>query len=452
MALTLYNTATRQKEKFEPLKPERVSFYTCGPTVYAPAHIGNLRTFVTSDLCRRTLKWNGYEVRAVMNVTDVDDKTIKGSEVAGVTLADFTKQHEKVFLADLKRLNVELPDAIPHATEYIPAMVAMIEMLISRGAAYAATDGIYFKISSFPRYGALAKLMTDREIKSRIDNDEYDKENAADFALWKFEPAEAEVAWDAPFGRGRPGWHIECSAMIRATLGDTIDIHLGGTDLIFPHHENEIAQSESVTGAPLARFWLHSAFVNVAENKMSKSLNNILTLKNLAEKNFSPLAYRYLLLTAHYRSLLNFTWESLGGAAAADQKLRQRVIDLVQPSMSSQEGQLLTDYLNKFTEAINDDLNLPVAVSIIWQLLDDHSPAPNDVLATLLEFDKVLGLDLISATQPLEIPPEVIQLLARREAARVAHDFVSADKIRQQIKNLGYSIDDTETGAKLKKF
>ena len=450
MALTLYNTATRQKKVFETLKPGPVSFYTCGPTVYAPAHIGNLRTFVTSDWWRRVFKWNGFEVKAVMNVTDVDDKTIKGSEIAGVTLANFTSQYEKIFFVDLERLNIELPSAIPHATEYIPEMIKMIKTLIERGTAYIATDGVYFKIKSFSRYGELAKLSVMKETISRINNDEYSKETAIDFALWKFEPTTVEVAWDAPFGRGRPGWHIECSAMIRAVLGDTIDIHLGGTDLIFPHHENEIAQSESANGATLARFWLHSAFVNVVGAKMSKSLGNIITLKNLAEKNISPLVYRYLLLTVHYRTLLNFTGESLFGANTAYQKLLNQVADLalVEPTTS---GTPIPEYLNKFTEVVNDDLNLPVAISVVWRLLDYHSILPADTLATIIEFDKVLGLDLNSATQPLELPPLVKQLLTDREVARQAGDFTHADTLRQQIEANGYIIEDTAHGPKLRK-
>lgn len=451
MALTLYNTATRQSQVFEPLKPGQVSFYTCGPTVYAPAHVGNLRTFVTSDWWRRVLKWNGYQVTTVMNVTDVDDKTIKGSETAGISLSAFTNQYEKGFFVDLGRLNIEPPSATPHATEYIPAMIELIKILLAKDFAYQADDGIYFRVVKFLKYGQLAQIdLGAAGTKSRINNDEYDKETPADFVLWKFESPAAEVAWDAPFGRGRPGWHIECSAMIRAVLGDTIDIHLGGTDLIFPHHTNEIAQSESATGRPLARFWLHSAFITVDGQKMAKSLGNIITLKNLAEKNISPLAYRYLLLTAHYRAILNFTWESLTAADTACRKLRQRLADLA-ATTSDFSGSPIPEYLNKFSEAINDDLNLPIALSVVWQLLNDHFPPPVNILATILEFDKVLGLDLISATQPLDVSSPVKQLLTDRESARQVGDWPLADSLRQQIETHGYTIEDTPEGPRLKK-
>lgn len=350
----------------------------------------------------------------------------------------------------------------------------MIKILLDKDFAYQAEDGIYFRVAKADKYGGLAQLNLESiKTQSRIKTDQYDKETPNDFALWKFwQASDGEVGWDADFGegrpasatlrRGRPGWHIECSAMISAVLGATIDIHLGGIDLIFPHHTNEIAQSEAVTGQPLANFWSHVAFVNMNDSKMAKSEGNVITLADLVARDFSPLAYRYWLLSAHYRTTINFSWEALEGAATALKKLQNHVADLalqtqsVRHSMSHNQ-----EYLDKFTEAINNDLNLPVALSIVWQLLDDQAVAPADpskefvragTLATILEFDKVLGLDLISATKLADIPEEIKNLLTERESARLAGDFPRADHLREQITTTGYTIDDTPTGPKLRKI
>ncbi|MFH1170838.1 MAG: cysteine--tRNA ligase, partial [Candidatus Vogelbacteria bacterium] len=326
MALKLFNTLIHEVTLFQPLQAGVVTMYTCGPTVYAPAHIGNLRTFVVSDWWRRTLEWSGYQVESAMNVTDVDDKTIKSSQATGLPLLSFTSQYEKTFFADLKSLNIERPEVIPHATEYIKKMIEMIEILLAKNFAYQAEDGIYFRIDKSTNYGALAGLKKGLATQSRVKSDEYDKETLNDFALWKFwQESDGEAGWETPFGKGRPGWHIECSAMIRAVLGDTIDLHLGGTDLIFPHHTNEIAQSEAVTGKPLANHWLHIAFVNMAGDKMAKSEGNVVTLAELAARGIPPLVYRYWLLSAHYRTLMNFSWETLEGSATAFKKLQNRI-------------------------------------------------------------------------------------------------------------------------------
>ena len=437
--------------------------YTCGPTVYAPTHLGNLRTFVTGDWLRRVFEWNGYQVTTAMNITDVDDKTIKGSQAAGWPLLSFTKQYEKTFFADLESLNVEPANRRPHATEYIEPMIEMIKILLAKVFAYQAEDGVYFRVAKAPEYGKLAQLnLGSIRTQSRIRVDQYDKETPGDFALWKFwQVSDGEVGWPAPFGRGRPGWHIECSAMIRAVLGATIDIHLGGTDLIFPHHTNEIAQSEAVTGKTLANRWCHVAFVNMAGGKMAKSEGNVVTLAGIAARGLPPLAYRYWLLSAHYRTTINFTWEALDGAAGALKKLQNRLADLAdvqhsvldkKPSVSDKVGTPVDKYLNKFTEAINNDLNLPVALSVVWQLLDDHSPAPADILATILEFDKVLGLDLISATKLVDIPETVKKLVAEREMARQKQNWQLADNLRQEISKFGYHLEDTPIGPKLRKI
>ena len=461
MALTsplqIYNTLRRKIVPFHSLRSEEVAMYTCGPTVYAPAHIGNLRTFVVSDWLRRVLEWNNYQVTAVMNVTDVDDKTIKGSRAAGVPLPSFTKPFEETFFADLDSLNIERPTHTPLATEYIKPIIEMIDILLQRDLAYQAVDGIYFRVAKAKDYGALAQLkFNPTATQSRIGSDQYDKEAASDFALWKFwQAADGEVGWEAPFGRGRPGWHIECSAMIRTLLGDTIDFHLGGTDLIFPHHTNEMAQSEAVTGRPLANHWLHIAFVNMANSKMAKSKGNIITLAEIIVRGVPSLAYRYWLLSAHYRTVMNFSWEALAGAANSLRRLRHYVFDLSEKNKSGgKTGIINQEYLSKFTEAINDDLNLPVALSIVWQLLGDYSPASPDMLTTILEFDKVLGFDLASATEPevfSEIPNEVKQLVIDRESAREVNDFSRADSLRQEITTAGYAIEDTPEGPRLRK-
>ena len=435
MALTFFNSLSGTKERFASLRPPTVSFYTCGPTVYAPPHIGNLRTFVTSDLLRRTLERFGLTVRQVINITDVDDKTIAGAAAAGLSLVDFTRRYEQMFLDDLDALNVLRPAALPRATEFIDQMIVLIKKMLERGIAYQAEDGIYFKIASFPRYGQFRSL-------TGLPTDE------GDFALWKFyKPEDGEVGWDASFGRGpaaagrgRPGWHIECSAMIAATLGEQIDLHLGGTDLIFPHHENENAQSESLNGQPLARFWLHSAFMMIEGEKMAKSLGNALGLADLSTKKFPPINYRYLLLTVHYRTLLNFTWGSLTAAAKAYEKLQGLVSEWA--SAGPTEGQVIESYKQRFDHALEDDLNLPQALAVTWEVTKDDRVKRRDKLATLLNFDQVLGLNLTNVAKPVEIPPAVAELIKERNQARQNKDWSLADKLRAQIEALGYKVKD----------
>lgn len=366
--IKLYNTLTRQKEVFTPPPGERaVSIYACGPTVYDYAHIGNLRTYIFNDILRRVLAFNNYEVQQVMNITDVDDKTIKASREQNIPLPEYTKKFEDLFWQDLAKLNILKPNITPHATEYINSMIALIEALLAKKAAYIAPDGLYFDIREAKNYGALSGRLGAQS----ASGDE-------NFALWKFEKDEdAGVAWDAPFGRGRPGWHIECSAMISATLGQTVDIHTGGTDLIFPHHENELAQSEMAHDAPLARYWLHGGFMNVQDEKMSKSLNNFITLRSLEEKNISPLAYRYWLLQAKYRTTINFTWEAIQAAQTGYERLKKKIENLPEGEEVNQ------DLKRQFLEAINDDLNTAKALTIL-----------PDCKKTWREFEKVLGLGL----------------------------------------------------------
>ncbi|HEY4524335.1 MAG TPA: cysteine--tRNA ligase [Candidatus Paceibacterota bacterium] len=436
MALTFFNTLTAKTEVFVPLAPPVVSFYTCGPTVYAPPHLGNLRTFATGDWLRRTLSRFGYTVRQVINITDVDDKTIAGAQAANLTLKDFTERYEQMFLADLAALNILRPAALPKATDFVGQMIILIENLLKKGSAYQTDDGIYFKIVAFPDYGRLAKL-------AKIKTNETDQ---ADFALWKFyKPSDGPTVWAAPFGRGRPGWHIECSAMIAAALGEQIDLHLGGTDLIFPHHENERAQSESLSGRPLARYWLHSAFVTMAEEKMAKSADNVIRLTDLVEKKISPFAYRYLLLTVHYRTLLNFSWTALAAAARAYEKLQTLVTEWADAGV----GAVLKNYEQKFNQALAADLNLPQTLAVVWEMIKDDKQKRRDKLATLIDFDQVLGLNLETPAAAPEIPETVRTLVAQRETARQQADWPAADQLRQRIATLGYAVKDTAAGTQI---
>ncbi len=434
MALKLYNTLTRSEQEFT--ADGAVKIYACGPTVYAPVHLGNWRSFIFNDWLRRALTYLGYTVKFVTNITDVDDKTIKGAHEAGISLAEFTKKYEEVYLAERGELNLLEPDALPHATEFVPAMIKLIETLMTKGLAYQAEDGVYFAINKSEDYGKLAG--------------NFDPEG--DFALWKLHKAEdGDVSWDSPWGKGRPGWHLECSAMIKETLGETIDIHVGGSDLIFPHHTNEIAQSEGASGKTLAKFWLHGGFLNIAEEKMSKSLGNIFTLTDLKEKGFSPLAYRYFLLSTHYRKIANFTWEALEGAQTAYQKLLNTVSDLVDSKGDSREDLVSPDWNQKFVSCLEDDLNLPQTLALVWELIKDENIAPADKLATLLKWDQVFGLNLAASTHAAPIPENVQKLVADRELARQNNDWTKADELRAEISKLGYTVEDKSDGPRVRK-
>ena len=394
MALKLFNTLGRELQEFKPLKPSQVGLYTCGPTVYNYAHIGNYRSYVFADILKRVLQYNGYAVNHVMNITDVDDKTIRDSQAAGKNLKEFTEFYTEAFFADLKNLNVLPADKYPKASEYINEMVAIILQLIDKGCAYKTDSGdVYFKIDQMPDYGKLANLKLDAQktnAAGRIKTDEYDKDSAQDFALWKaWDEADGEVFWQTDLGKGRPGWHIECSAMSIKNLGASFDIHTGGVDNIFPHHENEIAQSECSTGQHFVNYWLHNEHILVDGKKMAKSAGNFIFISHLVAKEFSPLAYRYLLLTAHYRTQLNFTWESLAGAATRLEKLKRRIASL------PDGGTVPADLKEQFLAKINNDLNTAQALALIPTainkgLLENEA----DEKAAWLEFDKVFGLNL----------------------------------------------------------
>ncbi len=443
MDIVIYNTLSRQKENFKPINPGKVTMYHCGPTVYNTPHIGNYRTFVMNDIIRRVFEYNNYKVDQVMNVTDVDDKTLRGSKEAGVSLLEFTRKYEKLFIEELQSLNILLPHHLTRATEYIDEMIKLISDLLAKDYAYIASDGVYLAIDKVKDYGKLAQLDLTKITKSRIANDDYNKENPRDFSLWKFKtPEDGDVSWQTPFGEGRPGWHIECSAMAMKVLGETIDIHSGGVDLLFPHHTNEIAQSQCSTGKTFVNYWIHGEFINISNEKMAKSAGNFFKLNDLVEKAISPLAYRYWLLTAHYRSPVNFTYE----AVSASQNALIKMIKIVMNYPKG--GSIITEYREKFLSYINDDLNAPKALALAWELINDNKQSDADKRATLVDFDRVFGLklDSVPETQNETIPEEIMALSEAREQARKAKDWEKADALRLEIENRGFTVSDNKDG------
>lgn len=447
MDITLFNTLSRSKEVFKPLVPGTVSMYTCGPTVYDTPHLGNYRTFTFNDLLRRTFEYNGYKVTHVMNVTDIDDKIITLSHGKMSELKELTSKYEKLFVFGMNSLNTLPPTNLTRATEYIQAMIDIVSELLANGSAYKTADGIYLSIEKSEGYGKLAHLDPKAFSKERIANDKYDKDNPRDFAVWKFTtPSDGDIAWDAPFGKGRPGWHIECSAMAMKILGPTMDIHTGGQDLMFPHHTNEIAQSEAATHKPFVRYWVHAAFMNMGDEKMSKSLGNIAKLESLVDESIAPVAYRYWLMTAHYRSPVNFTLETIRGAQSALIRLMAAVASL------PNGGTINTDYQKKFNTFINDDIDMPKAVALTHDLLKDAKVMPADKRATILDFDRVFGLGLAAAPQIKDdepVPEEIKALAEAREIARKAKDWKKSDALRAEIDARGYEVDDTPEGPRI---
>lgn len=446
--------------------------YCCGPTVYDYAHIGNWRTFVFADLVRRTLAFNGYAVNHVMNITDVEDKIIKRVAETKQPLREYVAQYEKAFMDDLKALNCQLPHYSPRATDYISEIVVLIEKLIERGIAYQAEDGsVYFSIEKYQgcgcTYGQLVKLNFDEmQPGERVKSDEYAKESLADFALWKSRvPEDGEVFWPSPWGEGRPGWHIECSAMSMKMLGPSFDLHLGGEDLVFPHHEDEIAQSEGADmqadGQRFVKCWLHGAHLLVEGKKMSKSLGNYFTLRDLLEKGFKGREVRYLMLSSHYRDTFNFTLEGLGGARTALARIDECVSKLRELAGTDSTSEAATESVleTRFSNALNDDLNISAAWGAVFDWVRDTNKQlaentinPNDAaaaLATWTRVDSVLGVGEDDATK---VPQVLIELMEARQAARKAKDFKRSDAIRDELKAEGWIIEDTPKGPKLKKL
>jgi len=475
MTLKLKNTLGNKIEEFVPIESGKVRMYTCGPTVYDFAHIGNFRAYVFEDLLRRWLKYRGYEVTQVMNLTDIDDKTIRASMSAGVSLDEYTAKFKKAFFEDIDTLMVERAEVYPEATKHIPQMVELVKALLEKGVAYRGADGsIYYSIDKFPEYGKLSGKRIDKNISgARIDNDEYEKEQAADFALWKaWDDSDGDVFWETELGKGRPGWHIECSAMSMEYLGESFDIHTGGEDNLFPHHENEIAQSEAATGKQFVRYWMHNAHLIVEGKKMSKSLGNFFTLRQLLDKGYSPLAIRYVLIATHYRQQLNFTFEGLDAATTALSRLaefRDMLESAPEGKSRAEVREALTRARDNFEASMDDDLNISGALGAVFELVrevnrfrDDGKLFTDDaheIIAFLHGFDRATGLlppkkQAEAEEITIELAGEVISIenaLKQRKIARQNKDWTTADAIRDAFAKAGLEVRDTPEGAKVKR-
>ena len=462
----IHNTLTNEIEEFQPLDPNEVRMYSCGPTVWNFAHIGNFRTFVFGDILRRYLRFKGYNLKHVMNLTDVDDRIISEASKLGITINNLTGRFIEVFWEDLDSLNCERPEIAPRTTEHIAEMIELIQTLIEKGHAYKSEGSVYYRISSFPEYGKLSNIRPEANLPSaseRIDADKYKKENAADFALWKAVAAADPHGWDAPFGRGRPGWHIQCSAMAMKYLGETFDIHTGGVDLQFPHHENEIAQSEGATGKPLAKYWLHGEFLQINDEKMSKSLDNVFTLRDIVEHGFSPLAIRYLLLSIPFDKPLNFTPENLQCARVTTERLHDFWRRLEEECLS--EGgcfdfqEKVKDFLAEFEAAMDDNLNTAVALAALHNLVREVNIALSlqalrcedrrVIVEAIEKFDSVFGI--FGELKKQILPAEIEKLIEQRKTARRNRNFVRADEIRDALCEQGIILEDAKDGVKWKK-
>jgi cysteinyl-tRNA synthetase len=446
--MKVFNSLSRKVEDFSPISDNTVRFYTCGPTVYNYAHIGNFRAYAFEDILRRVIQFNGMNVRQVMNLTDVDDKTIKGAISSGKALCDYTKTYKEAFFDDLKKLNIQSAEVYPAATDHIPEMIDLVSKLIEKGVAYQSEDkSVYFKVREFPGYGKLARIDFDNQrTGNRCASDEYDKENVGDFALWKaWEPSDGEVYWESPWGRGRPGWHIECSAMAMKYLGESFDLHTGGIDNLFPHHENEIAQAEAATGKQFVGTWMHCAHLRVNGQKMSKSLGNFFTLRDLIEKGFTGREIRYVLINAHYRSALNFAFDALEDA----RKSLARIDECVDKCTNGVIPDWAKVHIDNFTLAVNDDLNLPKAFASLFELVrETNSRGGNGVLGAFEKMDEVLGVIFFGKKEDVSIPEDVQKLLEERALARQNKDWARSDYLRDEIAKLGYTVKDSKEGQK----
>lgn len=469
--LRLFNTESRQKETFVPLSNKQVRMYTCGPTVYDFAHIGNFRTYVFEDLLRRTLKFFGYHVTQVMNLTDVEDKTIRGAIAQNLPLMQYTQPFKEAFFADLHTLHIEKVEHYPAATDYIADMIEMIQTLLDKGMAYYSADkSVYYPIKKFPRYGCLSHFhLHELEVgaSERISSDEYEKDNVADFVLWKaYDPTrDGPIFWESPFGPGRPGWHLECSTMAMKLLGETLDIHVGGIDNMFPHHENEIAQSEAYSGKKFVKLWMHSEHLIVDQKKMSKSLGNFFTLRDLLKKGYYGNQVRYMLLQTHYKTQLNFTFAGLDGAHSSlqrihafIQRLQEISVETPTPDVSSA---LLASTFQQFSTALADDLNISSALASLFDLIREVNALCDEqkidkgqaeaILVLLHRFNEVLGIMNFSKGEEV-IPESVQKAFEKRLEARKTKNWALSDALRDDILKEGYLIEDTPQGARLKKM
>jgi cysteinyl-tRNA synthetase len=466
-AIQLYDTMSRAVGPIQPIAPPKVTLYVCGPTIYNYGHIGNFRTYVAVDLLRRALRHFGFKVDHVMQFTDVDDKTIRGSQAANVPLKQFTETYRKAFLEDAATLHIEIPERTPNATDFIPAMIDLVQKLIKNGSAYVSDDGsVYFRIAAFPRYGCLCHLDLENLVAgARVNQDEYSKEGVGDFVLWKkWVAADGDVGWESPWGKGRPGWHLECSALSMEHLGPQIDIHGGGTDLRFPHHENEIAQSEASTGQTFVRHWFHVEHLLVDGAKMSKSMGNMYTVRDVLERGYTGRELRYALLSgANYAKNLNFTWQGMEDARTALRRIdewRKRVHDFAAIVPATQGGQVepwprVTAFLEELDRSLAEDMNINDALGHLFSLIRETNKALDAGELTAVHaqeidrawtiFDGVFGL----GDAAVAIPANVQELLARRAAARQAKDFPLSDSLRKEIEALGWKLKDTPKGQEL---
>ena len=466
MPVQFYNTLTRQKGEFKPLEGNTVRIYSCGPTVYSYAHIGNFRAYIFMDTLRRVLQYNGYELNHVMNITDVghlesdadegEDKMEKAARKENKDPYEIAKYYTEIFFRDMQRLHIQRPETIAKATEHIPEMLEFVQGLVKNGYAYETSRGIYFDISKLDKYPVLSNRNIDEQIAgARVDVDE-EKRNPYDFALWIKAPETHIMKWESPWGLSYPGWHIECSAMGRKYLGDEFDIHTGGIDHIPTHHENEIAQSKGLTGKVPAKCWMHVEFLQVDGGKMSKSLGNTYTLDQLKEKGIEPLAYKLFCFTAHYRTKLNFTFETALSTQTALNRLREGFLKH-QAGTEVISDEKIKEYEEKFLGSINDDLNMPATMGIVWDIVR-NSQKSKQYAELLLKFDQVLGLDLENSKQYLEeakkveLPEEIAELLEKRKQARENKDWAMSDKIRDELKEKGYSVKDTKEGMTVEKI
>ncbi|MBR1884331.1 MAG: cysteine--tRNA ligase [Clostridia bacterium] len=459
--LKLYNTYSRTKEEFKPLS-DVVRIYSCGPTVYNVAHIGNMRAYIMMDILRKTLKYDGYKLKHVMNITDVghltsdadegEDKMLKSAREKNMSVYDIAKMYTDKFMEDLKRLNIETPEIIAKATDHIKDMEEYVKEIVKNGYGYETSKGVYYDTSKDKTYGELSKINVEgNKAGARIEVDS-EKKNPLDFALWIKAPENHIMKWDSMWGKCYPGWHIECSAMGRKYLGEEFDIHTGGVDHVQIHHENEIAQSRGATGKLPAKIWMHSEFLLIDSGKMSKSLGNVYTIDDLINKGINPLAYRYFSFTSHYRNKLNFTWEAIEAANASLIKAKKLYKEhlLVDDKM---DESVLNEERKKFEEAINDDLNMPLALSVMWEVLKGKKSKDN--IKLLDDMDKILSLELsneiISNDENISVPEEVTNLLDKRKEARASKDFKLSDEIRDKLLEMGYKVIDSKDGQKIEK-
>jgi len=462
--IKLYNTLSRKIEEFKPINKNLVTLYTCGPTVYWYAHIGNLRTYIFEDVLGRVLRYNGYKIKHVMNITDVghltsdedsgEDKMEKGARREQKTVWELASFYTEAFKKDLKILNIQGPDVWIKATDTIPAQIDLIKQLEAKGFTYTIADGVYFNTANLPTYGRLWPSKMDLKAGSRVEMVK-GKKNPADFALWKLTPpgVKRQMEWDSPWGRGFPGWHTECVVMSVKELGIPFDIHCGGIDHILIHHTNELAQAEAVWGKQLCNFWLHGEFLNIAGQKIAKSAGNIITVADIVRKGINPLAWRYFCFTAHYRMPLNFSWEALIAAQNALNNLYSKAAELKEKNIApaSELGGRAKQYQNRFLAAINDDLNMPQALAVLWELVKDNSVSEQEKFGLMLDFDKIFGLDF-DKVEIEEIPAEIKKLAQERENARLLKDFGKSDELRQKIAAAGWMVEDTAAGPKIKKI